>query len=226
MREMTEHKDQIRHHLPDDLLTAYSAGALPEAFALVVASHLSLCDRCRAAAESMDGLGGALLEGEAGAEMAPDALERAMALIAGALPEAAPERPEPDPDPDAILPAPLRAYVGGDVDAIRWRNVAMGVKQAVLPTSTGATARLLYIPAGAAMPDHGHRGTELTLVLQGAFEDETDRFARGDVEVAGTDDEHMPIADVGADCICLAATDAKLRFRGLLPRLAQPFLGI
>jgi putative transcriptional regulator len=28
----------------------------------------------------------------------------------------------------------------------------------------------------------------------------------------------------GEDCICLAATDAPLRFRGLIPRLAQPLL--
>jgi putative transcriptional regulator len=28
------------------------------------------------------------------------------------------------------------------------------------------------------------------------------------------------------DCICLSATDARLRFNSLLPRLAQPFLRI
>ena len=102
----------------------------------------------------------------------------------------------------------------------------MGVRQAVLPTSTEATARLLYIPAGTAVPDHGHRGLELTLVLQGAFEDEEGRFARGDIEIADADLDHMPVADVSEDCICLAVTDAPLRFKGWLPRLAQPFLGI
>ena len=100
------------------------------------------------------------------------------------------------------------------------------MKQAILPTSESASARLLFIPAGAAVPDHGHRGMELTLVLQGAFADETDRFARGDVEVADQDMEHMPVADIGADCICLAATDAPLRFTSLIPRLLQPFLKI
>ena len=125
-----------------------------------------------------------------------------------------------------MLPAPLRDYVGGDVDAIRWRPVGGGVKQAILPTSKDASARLLLIPAGSAVPDHGHRGMELTMVLTGAFEDETDRFARGDVEVATEDLDHMPVADIGADCICLAATDAPLRFNSWIPRLAQPFLRI
>jgi putative transcriptional regulator len=102
----------------------------------------------------------------------------------------------------------------------------MGVKQAILSTSREATARLLYIPAGASVPDHGHRGTELTLVLQGAFVDEVDHFGPGDIEVANEDLNHTPVADIGADCICLAATDAPLRFRALMPRLAQPFLRI
>jgi putative transcriptional regulator len=120
----------------------------------------------------------------------------------------------------------LQHYVGGDLSAIKWRSMGMGVKQAILPTSKAASARLLYIPAGCAVPDHGHRGTELTLVLQGAFVDEHDRFARGDVEVANEELEHTPVADVGVDCICLSATDAPLRFNGFMPRLAQRFLRI
>jgi putative transcriptional regulator len=64
------------------------------------------------------------------------------------------------------------------------------------------------------------------LVLQGAFRDESDRFGPGDVEVACEDMQHTPIAEDGPPCICLAATDAPLRFSGLLPRLAQPFFRI
>ena len=37
---------------------AYAAGNLPEAFNLIVATHVSLCDECRAVVESYDGLGG------------------------------------------------------------------------------------------------------------------------------------------------------------------------
>jgi putative transcriptional regulator len=128
--------------------------------------------------------------------------------------------------PAGIFPAPLADYVGGDLASVRWRRVGGGVKQAILPTGRNASARLLYIPAGVAVPDHGHRGTELTLVLQGAFADENDRFGRGDIEIANEEVEHTPVALEGEDCICLAATDAPLRFRGMIPRLAQPLLRI
>ena len=64
------------------------------------------------------------------------------------------------------------------------------------------------------------------MVLQGAFEDETARFGPGDVEIGDDALNHTPVADVGADCICLAVTDAPLRFEGWLPRMLQPFLKI
>ncbi|SEK78632.1 anti-ECFsigma factor, ChrR [Roseovarius azorensis] len=211
----------IKHHLTDALLMAYSAGSLPEAFSLTVAAHVSMCDECRARLDAFDTVGGALIEQCEASRMSAGSLDATMALIRAARPEV-----KTVPRRGGILPAPLQDYIGGDLDAVRWRPVGMGVKQAILPTSKEATARLLYIPAGAAVPDHGHRGTELTLVLQGAFVDEVDRFGPGDIEVANEDLNHTPVADIGADCICLAATDAPLRFRALMPRLAQPFLRI
>lgn len=212
----------IRHHLSDQLLMGYAAGQLPEAFNLVVATHVSLCDECRARAESFDTVGGALLEELEEIPMGDAALADMLARL-----EKLPQETRSAPLRAAgIFPAPLADYIGGDLSAVRWRRVGGGVKQAILPTGKDATARLLLIPAGTAVPDHGHRGMELTLVLQGAFADENDRFNRGDVEIAGEELEHTPVALAGQDCICLAATDAPLRFRGWLPRLAQPLLRI
>jgi len=212
----------IRHHLSDDLLTGYCAGSLPEAFNVLIATHVSLCDECRARLASLEALGGALLESAGPVAMDNGALAATLARIMGQppMPWTAPARPK------GLFPEPLRARVGGDLDAVRWRPVGGGVRQAILPTASGASARLLYIPAGTAVPDHGHHGTELTLVLQGAFRDETDRFARGDVETADEALEHTPIAEAGDPCICLAVTDAPLRFNGLIPRMLQPFLKI
>ncbi len=218
----------ITHHLNDQLLMAYSAGTLPEAFNLVVATHIAVCDECRARLESFDAIGGALIEesvGDALVQMGSDSLAQTLARIKTSTPEPRKRAAAPPPR-ERVLPEPLRSYIGGGVDNINWRPVGGGVKQAILPTSENATARMLFIPAGAAVPDHGHAGMELTLVLQGAFADGHDRFARGDIEIADEDLHHQPVAEPGLDCICLAATDAPLRFRGLLPRLAQPFLQI
>jgi putative transcriptional regulator len=217
---MTDTTETIRHHLTDDLLCGYSAGTLPEAFSLVVATHVSLCDECRARLGAFDAIGGALVADAEVAPLADDSLERTMARITGSAPALPPARAS------GIFPAPLQDYVGGDAGDVRWKSVGMGVRQAMLSVADRASVRLLFIPGGTEIPDHGHRGRELTLVLQGAFRDDGGRYGRGDVEVAGEGLEHRPVAETGQACICLAATDAPLRFRGWLPRIAQRFVRI
>jgi len=217
-------EQNIKHHLTDSVLMGYAAGALPEAFNLMVAVHVSLCDRCRAEVEGYDAVGGEMLAQLPGDDVAlvADSFAATMALIANGASDDAPARRKQG----SVLPGPLQDYIGGDLDRVKWRGIGLGVKQAILPTSRNASARLLFIPAGAAMPDHGHHGTEMTLVLQGAFQDKDDYFARGDVEVADSDVHHTPVADIHEDCICLAVTDAPLRFRGLIPKIAQRFARI
>ncbi len=214
---------QIKHHLTEPLLMGYAAGTLPEAFNLVVATHISMCDDCRAALAEYEAVGGEVMVDVDPIDVAEDALAATMSMIeSGTLNE----KPAPARVKNSIFPGPLQDYVQGDLDSLKWRKVGGGVSQMILPTSKDASVRLLRIPAGTAVPDHGHRGTELTLVLQGAFVDDEDRFAAGDVEVANEDLQHTPVAEEGMDCICLAATDAPLKFSGLLPRIAQKFVRI
>ena len=211
----------IKHHISDSLLMAYSAGQLPEAFNLVVATHLSLCDDCRVALGAFDAIGGALVEGGDEAAVSDAALEATLAMIAAQKPVA-----DARARKAGVFPAPLADYVGGDLDAVKWRSLGMGIRQAILPTAKGASVRLLHIPAGQAMPDHGHRGMELTLVLQGAFSDGVGRYNRGDVDVETEKTQHTPVAEAGLPCICLSATDAPLRFTGFIPRILQPLFKI
>lgn len=216
------------HSAPDNVLMGYATGTLAKAFDLVLATHVSLSDDARARLETFEALGGAVLD-----DMDTDDLEAApvdeasfeqtMAKIVGAAPSAL---QTPTTAIAGTFPGPLQSVVGGDEDAVQWRSLGGGVKQCVLHSDDNGTARLLLIPAGRAMPVHSHNGAEMTLVLKGAFRDEGGVFARGDLEVADTQVTHQPIADPGEDCICLVATDAKLKFQSLLPRLAQPFIGI
>ncbi|MEJ6398327.1 ChrR family anti-sigma-E factor [Yoonia sp. 208BN28-4] len=213
----------IKHHLTDDLLMRYSAGTLPEAFSLVVATHISLCDECRAQLGSFDAVGGELVDDVAPVAMSDESLAATLRMI---IEQKSDEAEVEAPRESGVFPTPLQNYVSGDLKDVKWRKIGGGVSQMVLQTGDDASVRLLRIPAGTAVPDHGHNGTELTLVLKGAFVDEHDRFAAGDVEVANEDLNHTPVAEAGEDCICLAASDAPLVFKGLIPRLAQKFARI
>ncbi|AQS46677.1 MULTISPECIES: ChrR family anti-sigma-E factor [Thioclava] len=210
---------EITHHLPDWLVRSYATGSLGHAFSLVVAAHVSQCDECRARLEAEELAGGLVLDELEGMAPSDDLRRRVFDGL--------------DDDDVIVAAQPARAgiYPGAVVEAMgadnpRWRALGGGIKQAILSEDKEGSARLLYIPPGMAVPDHTHGGLELTMVLQGSFSDETGRFGVGDVEVADDDLDHTPIAGMEDVCICLAATDAPLKFKGLLPRLLQPIFRI
>lgn len=211
---------QIKHHIPESLLVAYAAGSLEQSFALVVAAHVSLCDECRVQLSAHEAVGGALLDVQAKQNVSA-AMRNAIFAQLDDEPKA---EPETACERSGVFPGPVMQALKGKPP--RWKSIGGGVRQTLLGADDEGTVRLLYIPPGKAVPDHGHNGIELTLVLQGAFSDETGRFGVGDLEVADDTLEHTPVAEHGAPCICLAATDAPLRFNSLIPRLLQPLLRI
>ncbi len=214
------------HHASDELLADYESGALAEGWSLAVATHLALCPHCRARARLAASVGGALLDTIEPVAPDDDALAGVLGRLDGAAPARAPtETPSARP---SLVPEPLRSYIGGsDFDALPWRRLGGGARDLRIPTKDGKTnARLLRIKAGEPVPEHGHRGMELTVVLTGTLCDGDERFHRGDLEETNELIEHQPVAGPEADCICLAVTDAPLRFKSLLVRLAQPFLQI
>jgi putative transcriptional regulator len=205
----------IHHHPNEELLLDYASGALGEGWSLAVATHLALCPTCRRSVAGLEALGGSMFASVPPAPVSTGALEDS-AAAATAFRGRTP-----------VLPEPLRGYLGGDADEITWRRLGLGAYQAPIATAdSGTTARLLRIPAGRPVPEHSHRGMELTLVLSGAFSDATGEYRRGDLQEADEDLQHRPHAAPGEDCICLAVTDAPLRFRSLAARMVQPLLGI
>lgn len=225
---------EITHHIPTEMIQAYAAGHLSHCFSLVVAAHVTHCDHCRAQLAAEEAAGGAVLDllpgaastTPAGMPAAAPGADPVRAAVLGAL-----DAPVPSPASDDAAPCPSGVYPGAVMAALkgrapRWRPLGGGIRQQILFADAEGSARLLWIPPGEAVPDHGHNGIELTMVLQGSFEDETGQFGVGDVEVAAEDLDHTPVAGPGAPCICLAATDAPLRFNALLPRLLQPLFRI
>ena len=216
----------VRHHLGADLIESYAAGALSEGWGIAVATHLALCPACRRRVAEAEEIGGAVLNAAPGATLDDGAWTAMKTRLrherASPLPAPAPNAPA-----SAVLPRPLRDYVGSDVGGIRWRALGRGASQLRLHTGDRETqVRLLRIPAGKPVPEHSHGGRELTLVLSGAFRDGEAVFGRGDIEDADMSLTHQPIATEEADCICLAVTDAPLRFTSWIVRLVQPVLGI
>ena len=211
------------YHPSDEFLVAYGAGSLDEASALLVATHLALCPRCRMEVGRIEAMGGAMIEDLAPADLGPDALVSVLARL-DQLP-ITPKIRRPVGEPSG-LPAPLRDYLPASMDALPWKRLAAGIEQAVLLQARGIRARLLRIGAGIVVPAHGHGGMEMTMVLQGGFADLGRDYAPGDVSMADQQVVHSPAADGSETCLCLAVTDGPLKLTGLVGLLVNPFLDL
>ncbi|ACT59017.1 ChrR family anti-sigma-E factor [Hirschia baltica] len=218
---------KISHHVNDDFLYLYAAGDLDYSWSLAVATHLAMCSHCRQRV--------ALFEDVLAVSMEENSTETvslsAMDLLDN-MDEAEISDSDVKPTHSATLenetpvfPEPLRS-LAGDLKDIKWSTMGGGVKQKILHEQDGLIARLLYIPAGVAAASHGHNGVELTQVVAGGYYDGDQAFNLGDMQTVGHDAPHQPIAMQDSACVCLAVTDAPLKFQNMLPRLFQKFFRI
>lgn len=217
-----------QHHLDDATLLRYASGDLDNAFTMVVAAHLAMCDTCRKAARDAEEIGGHMMDNVAQAPVAEDAFESMMArLDAGDAEQIEVDLPKKSA-PDSDVPLPLRPMIGDHMDEVRWRLVAPGVRKYEIQAGKKGQSALymLNISEGMAMPEHGHGGAEITLILSGAYRDKLGVFGPGDVADLDEHIEHQPIVEPGEACICLVATEAPTRFKDFIVRLMQPFVRI
>ncbi len=216
----------IDRHPDDATLMSYAAGSLGETLAAAVAAHASMCARCRRELMLMEALGSALMAESCEGSSTVQPLRRPSETTAA--PEITEMQSPPLQKSNGALPEPIARKYGLSIDTIPWRRLGPGVWHHRLALSPGVTGdlRLLKIVAGRRMPEHGHGGTELTLVLDGSFSDATGTYRRGDIQDADGDVEHRPIAGAETGCICLVAAERPARFKGVIGRLLQPWTGM
>ncbi|HEY8696335.1 MAG TPA: ChrR family anti-sigma-E factor [Rhizomicrobium sp.] len=200
----------IVHHPGEELLIAYAAGASDEAVSLIVATHLALCPDCRREVANAESAGGALLEDMQPVHLSDAALPRVLSRLNGAEPKPAPRAASRN---GFKAPEPLRSYLGGDLDQVRWRPVAKGLAYRPILKRGRTRAQLVKSAPGHGVSLHTHKGEEFSLVLTGGYTDANGHYLRGDLQTATPETLHHPIADGDDDCIILAVNDAPLRFK-------------
>lgn len=219
------------HHLEESTILRYASGDLDHAFSVVVASHVAMCDQCREAVRIAEEIGGHVLDEIESAEMYAGAFERLMDKLCDAPKgeqDAARMIKQKPRDLDSVVPMPLRRFIGSSLDDVAWKRVAPGVlKHDILAADeTSSPLYMLKIAAGKTVPEHGHGGAEMTLILSGAYRDDLGRFAAGDIADLDENLEHQPKVEPDAPCICLVATEGPTLFKGFFSRLLQPLVGI
>jgi len=211
----------ITHHPGEELLIAYAAGASDEAVSLIVATHLALCPDCRREVANAESAGGALLEDLQPVHLSDAALPSVLSRLNGTESKPAAKRPLRN---GFRAPEPLRSYLGGDLDGVRWIPVAKGLAYRPILKRGRSRAQLVKSAPGHGVSLHSHKGEEFSLVLSGGYTDANGHYLRGDVQTATPETLHHPVADADGDCIILAVNDAPLQFRNpAMALLAKAF---
>ncbi|MEO8809847.1 MAG: ChrR family anti-sigma-E factor [Rhodanobacter sp.] len=215
------------HHLDDVTVLSYSAGALAAAMTVVASAHLERCTTCRERLLDADQIGGVLLQQQRVDAPAEDARATMLSLLDD-TPQiediTLPDEVDDERDPDR-LPGALHPWFGSSLRALRWRRVAPGVQRILASNINGGDLMLLRIAPGSKLPLHSHGGNELTMILDGAYDDMLGHFGPGDVADLDGETLHQPVTSPGVPCICVAATDAPLKFSGWFARTLQPLFG-
>ncbi|WP_196502336.1 ChrR family anti-sigma-E factor [Aestuariivirga litoralis] len=216
----------IQHHLDDATVLSFAGGTLPRHLRIVASAHLEACDVCRENVRGAAELGAAIAFSEAPRPVNANLKQAVMGRVDTATLHRFPASRARQP---SELPRALASEIGVETfDQLKWRKAGPGIEMVKLPRAAGEDGffGLLRVKQGSQLPEHGHGGTELTLVLKGAYQDEMGEFKAGDIADLDDSISHNPVVKGDEACICLVANDAPTRFRSLAARLLQPFIGI
>ena len=232
----------ISYHPDSRFLTDFATANLPLSEAVCVSAHLEFCSKCRAHVQQLTDIGGHMLSRLKPEAVSPDSFESLMARVSSSATPAVAGEQKPEAmlaasesaavtdesaraPASAFLPRSVRRLSSGGLDKLRWVQLGKALRVAPLHVADASRDTAIYdIRAGGRMPEHEHRGEEITVLLQGSFSDAAGSYTRGDFVVRHAGEAHEPTATQDMDCICLVCLERPVRPRGLLYRMLEPLV--
>ncbi|MEZ9998708.1 ChrR family anti-sigma-E factor [Vibrio lentus] len=229
----------IKHHPNAAILKDFVDGNLADSVSLIVSSHVELCEHCQKqvsmltaqAADSVfendtsalvnDTAGLKLSDSEMDAFLADneefdfDAIDQITADLSQAVEVVVEAQQETVSNTTFTIPRALNSVVRKD-----WMNLGK-ISRARLDFDDEAHhTSLLHIDKDGQVPCHTHKGFEITLLLEGSFEDEMGVYNKGDFIWLDGEHTHQPATKEG--CVCLTVSSDALYFTKGVSQLFNP----
>ena len=118
------------------------------------------------------------------------------------------------------LPRTLHRYIDKTGN---WSSLVGKLWQAPVDLGSQGVANFIFMGSGGSVPEHTHRGTEYTLVIDGEFSDGLSRYDTGDFIFMDGDKTHTPKSEGKEGCLVFSIVDQPLHFTSGLARLLNPF---
>ncbi|TPV53707.1 anti-sigma factor [Aestuariibacter sp. GS-14] len=217
----------IKFHPTPEHLQQFVKGTLSPVESLMISAHCDMCARCQSRVEMMT------------ADYANTEIEQAVqsydpdfdAMLASITQQPAAERAsqiKARRNSTAIeldgktfeLPKTLHRLVKKKGN---WSSLVGKLWQAPVDLGIDGVANFIYIEKGGTVPEHTHRGSEMTLVINGEFSDGLNDYDSGDLIYMTGDHTHAPRSDAPEGCLVFSIVDQPLHFTSGLARLLNPF---
>ena len=214
------------HMLDAPWMVDVASGAAPKAVQVLAACHAEMNADAFRMLNQAEQVMGALLEDTEPVALRSDAFA-ALTHELGGYEDTVEEKSEAAAEGlFASLPTALRTVLDNHPHPI-WMNKVGGVREMPLETleQDGVRVRLLSLPPGRGVAEHTHEAEELTLVLQGGFNDGHADYFPGDVCHADGALTHNPRAHADGACICLTVEMGRLKFTHPVIAMASRILG-
>ena len=217
----------MKHHPDPATLISYSSGSLPSNFSILVSSHLEKCSECSKNLHIGIEMGGLVLDKLKEEKLSEGAFDKFL-NFARNINHQTLSMPKNLDNNISNIPSVLHHYIGKNISDIKWKFVAPGIKkhEVGIDKETNSYLTMLKINPKKKIPEHGHSGNEITLVIDGSFKDEHGQYYPGDISEHDTSTHHQPVVSSKDPCICIIATDGPLVFNNFFANLFQSFMRI
>jgi len=208
----------VDRHPEAELLSEYAGGSVSPALCAAITAHLHFCPECKSHSKALCAVGASLMEHSDAVAVSENMLDAVFASIDSI--ESGPTAPVVALNKDY---PPVVQHLLPESGPL-WKSVSPSLKAASLPVGEDRFELALHrIKAGGMVPEHDHKGLEVTVVVRGSFSDEDGVYSEGDFIVREPGDVHRPLAAKNEECICLSVVEAPIRMTGI-KSLLNPFL--
>lgn len=207
------------------LMLSYAAGRLNQAENLIVSAHISMSAKGRRVLARYESLCGALLENECEpTPMSDNSVQSIMSLIDTQTHES-PEISRSDFFEELDVPSCLHGTLCDQKKRPSWSSIMPGLDCYILEIECKKN-KIEFLRAEPALvtPTHEHEGMEITLILDGAYIDDTGKYEVGDLFVLDEDVQHAPSACPEMGCVCMVVSTVS-RKTNPVSRLLSLLLG-